>query len=221
MKNWNSITSLAEDIGISERTAWRWLKRGKIERHRDEDGKIFFTLKADPDTSLTTDTDSKKLSHTDISVSVDEISKASSSSDRERRRRRFHLFLPEIDYEKAPPELVEEYVKTKKEKWKADQAESQVRQIKAHLKTEKLLSQKKKEPERRRQEERKRAWIEGWKRFAYKCFSIINSPPPIEARVKINEIVKTILDDEGMDGDIDRIRLSIENEMNRLREEFN
>lgn len=44
MRNqWNSIESLAEDLGISERTAWRWLKKGRIERMKDKDG-IVFTL---------------------------------------------------------------------------------------------------------------------------------------------------------------------------------
>jgi hypothetical protein len=57
MKVWDSIESLAEDKGISERTGWRWLRRGKIRKVRGEDGEFGFALADDTDMSLTTDTD--------------------------------------------------------------------------------------------------------------------------------------------------------------------
>jgi hypothetical protein len=33
MKWWDSIESLAEDVEISPRTGYRWLKQGMIEEH--------------------------------------------------------------------------------------------------------------------------------------------------------------------------------------------
>lgn len=55
-QEWTSIEEAAEDLGISERQAWRWLKGGKIKKVKDEDGQIVFILAGEStDTDVTTD----------------------------------------------------------------------------------------------------------------------------------------------------------------------
>lgn len=57
-QQWTSIEVAAEDLGISERQAWRWLKQGRIRKKRSEDGRIVFVLVNEPaDIADTDDTD--------------------------------------------------------------------------------------------------------------------------------------------------------------------
>ena len=65
MKAYYSIEELAEDIGISERQGWRWLKAGKIKKKKSEDGRIIFILVDEP-TDIT-DTDFTDNVTTDVS----------------------------------------------------------------------------------------------------------------------------------------------------------
>jgi predicted site-specific integrase-resolvase len=60
LKAYPSIEELAEDVGISERTAWRWLKAGKIKRKRAEEGHMVFVLANEP----------PDMSHADIITDV-------------------------------------------------------------------------------------------------------------------------------------------------------
>lgn len=80
MKAWDSIESLAEDVGISPRTGYRWLKEGKIKRKR-EDGRILFVLAGGP-TDIT-DTDVTDMSATDVSSDIPDILIVSKKSDKE------------------------------------------------------------------------------------------------------------------------------------------
>ncbi len=64
MKAYESIEQLAEEMEVSERTAWRWLKQGRIKKKRSEDGRIIFVLVDEP-TDIT-DTDDTDMSATDV-----------------------------------------------------------------------------------------------------------------------------------------------------------
>lgn len=79
MKAYPSIEELAEAVGISERTAWRWLRVGRIKK-KLEDGQVVFILSDKStditDTELTTDTvsnvinDSQKMSVGDTKTPI-------------------------------------------------------------------------------------------------------------------------------------------------------
>ncbi|OGW55047.1 MAG: hypothetical protein A2Y81_13270 [Nitrospirae bacterium RBG_13_43_8] len=71
MKVWETIESLAEDMGISTRTGWRWLRDGKVQKKR-EDGQIVFALveKEPTDTTDTLTTDTDNYVSSDMSVDV-------------------------------------------------------------------------------------------------------------------------------------------------------
>ena len=76
-QQWDSIEEAAEDLGISERTAWRWLKKGKIRKVKNGDGDVVFVASSD----ISTDNDNvTNVTGDNVSVSV--VSKERVSSDR-------------------------------------------------------------------------------------------------------------------------------------------
>lgn len=66
MKVYHSIEQLAEDVGISERTGWRWAKKGKIQKEISKDGGRVFFL---PD-ATDSDGDDGRARHSDTGRDV-------------------------------------------------------------------------------------------------------------------------------------------------------
>jgi hypothetical protein len=50
MRSWATIEELAADMGISERTGWRWLRKGKVRKEISENGEGVFVLSDNTDT---------------------------------------------------------------------------------------------------------------------------------------------------------------------------
>lgn len=72
-ERWSSIEDAAEDLEISERTAWRWLKSGKLTKVKGENGDEFIAL---GDTDGDTDNDFNGTCDT-VDMSRDMISNVS------------------------------------------------------------------------------------------------------------------------------------------------
>jgi hypothetical protein len=69
VKEWNSIALAAIDLQISERTGWRWLRSGRIEKRKNKDGRLFFALTSevnDPATDSHDMSDSVKFVSSNI-----------------------------------------------------------------------------------------------------------------------------------------------------------
>ncbi len=62
MKKWESIEEICKELGISERTAWRWIGKGKIKKMKSEDGLTFFTLTTDVTDTDNVSSDSNRVS---------------------------------------------------------------------------------------------------------------------------------------------------------------
>lgn len=68
MEKWNTIEEVADNFQITERTAWRWLKSGKIVKHVDTDSnKPFFTVNEN-EVNTDYDDDSGDMSVSGVSI---------------------------------------------------------------------------------------------------------------------------------------------------------
>jgi hypothetical protein len=70
VKTWTSLAEAAVDLQISERTAWRWLRSGRIAKMKDKDGRLVFALTSEVTHNATTDShdmsDNAKSVNSDI-----------------------------------------------------------------------------------------------------------------------------------------------------------
>lgn len=85
MKVYESIEQLAEEMEVSERTAWRWLKQGRIKKKRSEDGRIIFVLVDEP-TDITDIDDSDNVTTDVSSMSVNDTESILDVSGRRGRK---------------------------------------------------------------------------------------------------------------------------------------
>lgn len=88
MKKWSSIESLSEDVGVSTRTGWRWLKSGRIQREREGDQIIFFL------SENSHDSDNNEGCHSDVSSDTSGTEIDSGNVSRKKRHLR-HFRVPE------------------------------------------------------------------------------------------------------------------------------
>jgi hypothetical protein len=79
VKTWPSLAEAAVDLKISERTAFRWLRTGRIAKRKDEDGRLVFVLTSEVIDTATTD------SH-DMSDSPKSVSNDTESNRTQRKR---------------------------------------------------------------------------------------------------------------------------------------
>jgi len=70
MKSYSSLEKLAEDQKISVRTAWRWLRAGRIEREK-KNGQIFYILVSDTDSDSVSDNKTDVTGDTDVSDRIE------------------------------------------------------------------------------------------------------------------------------------------------------
>lgn len=164
MKQWSSIEELAENLGISERTAFRWLRSGKIKRKRSGYGQRIFVVAQETDT----DSDvSATDSDTDVSVNVSDTTdndtdmsvNVSNKIGGRRREEKSLVDSLEDELKASRVEFEIEKLQDAKEKWmeRKNREKKEEEQSEQALKFQELaLRQRQHEDEKRQREVRAR-----------------------------------------------------------------
>lgn len=108
-----------------------------------------------------------------------------------------------------------------KEREKTEALELKVAQVRKQLVLEKLLKNKRTEEHKRREALIQEALFQACLKFAYRCFTFFDEPPPLAWAVKIKDTVREILNDKIISSDLDKVKLALEKEINLLREQYN
>ena len=151
MQAWPDIETLAEDMKISSRTAWRWLKSGKVIRKRAEGGGFIFVLREGTVTD-NGDTDMSIVSPTDVSNMSEDVPDREPAS----RPSRHHRFLKRgVIVAHPSPELKRERESTESLKLRVERAKLQNELARVTESETKEGTQKKRSQ-----------WVERWIRFS-------------------------------------------------------
>ena len=204
MRAWPDVESLAEDMKISSRTGYRWLKDGRIIRRRAEGGGFTFILKEATDNVNDNDTDMSIVSPTDandISEGIPDREVVSRPS-----RHRTHSHLPRQIARVSPMLLAE--------REKAEMAELKLKQAKIKNEFDRVTVGE----QSGRETQRRERWLQGWISFG---LNFLDEDIDLETKIGVKKVVSNLLRDVSVDEDSEAVRLMIQRKILPLAEKYN